>query len=47
MKSDALGRIVDAVNEDKEYATLYGGRGFKCSDLSVDKRRVERETLIV
>jgi FAD-dependent oxidoreductase domain-containing protein 1 len=47
MKSDALGRIVDAVNEDKEYATLYGGRGFKCSDLSVAKRRVERETLVV
>jgi glycine/D-amino acid oxidase-like deaminating enzyme len=47
MKSDALGRVVDAVNEDKEYATLYGGRGFKCSDLSVGKRRVERETLVV
>ena len=47
MKSDALGRIVDAVNEEKEYATLYGGRGFKVSDLSVGNRRVERETLVV
>jgi hypothetical protein len=47
MKCDALGRIVDALNEEKEYATLYGGRGFKVSDLGVAKRRVERETLII
>jgi FAD-dependent oxidoreductase domain-containing protein 1 len=47
MKSDALGRIVDTVYEEDEYATLYGGRGFRVSDLGIKKRRVERETLII
>ena len=47
MKCDALGRIVDAVNEEKEYATLYGGRGFKVSDIGIAKRQVEQETLVV
>jgi len=47
MKSDALGRIVDAVYEEDEYATLYGGRGFRVTDIGLKKRRVERETLVI
>jgi glycine/D-amino acid oxidase-like deaminating enzyme len=45
MKADAVGRIAAALYDDEEYATLYGGRKIKVSDLGIKERRVERERL--
>jgi glycine/D-amino acid oxidase-like deaminating enzyme len=47
MKSDALGRIVSAVFNGDEFADLYGGHEIKVSDLSIGKRKVEREEFII
>lgn len=49
MKSDALGRIVDALyrfGENGE-ASLYGGRSYKISDLGFKRRSVEREEWVI
>jgi glycine/D-amino acid oxidase-like deaminating enzyme len=47
MKADALGRIAAAVYAGEEYATLFGGRPFKVSDLGLKERCVEREKLVI
>jgi len=47
MKCDALGRIVDALYNEEEYADLYKNRKFKVSDISVKNRKIEKETLII
>lgn len=43
MKADALGRIVASLYANQEYATLFGGKKSKVSDLSIEKRNVEPE----
>jgi FAD-dependent oxidoreductase domain-containing protein 1 len=47
MKADAIGRVAAAANAGQEYATLYGGRQFKVSDLGLRNRRVDPEKLII
>ncbi|MFP3985423.1 MAG: NAD(P)/FAD-dependent oxidoreductase [Candidatus Bathyarchaeia archaeon] len=47
MKSDALGRIAAALYSGDEYANLFGDKRFKVSDLSIAKRNVEPEKLII
>lgn len=47
MKSDALGRIVSAAYNGDEFANLNGGHKIKVSDLSIEKRKVEREEFII
>ena len=47
MKADAIGRIAAAVYAGQEYATFFGGRQFKVSDLGVKERRVEPEKLVI
>lgn len=47
MKADAIGRVAAALYNDEEYATLFNGRKFKVSDLSLKHRRVEPEKLII
>lgn len=47
MKSDAIGRIAAALYAGEEYAHLYGHEKFKVSDLSLAKRDVEPEKLII
>jgi glycine/D-amino acid oxidase-like deaminating enzyme len=45
MKADALGRIAAALYDGEEYATLFGDRKFRISDLGLRNRRVESEKL--
>ena len=47
MKADAIGRIAAALYTGEEYATLYGEKMFKVSDLSITRRKVEPEKLII
>lgn len=47
MKADAIGRIAASLYAGQEYATLFGGKKFKVSDLGITKRRVELEKLII
>jgi len=47
MKADAIGRIAAALYEGKEYASLYGNRAFKVSDLGLKNRHVEPEKLVI
>ena len=47
MKADAIGRITAALYFGRETAILYGGEEFRVSDLSLDRRRVERELLVI
>jgi FAD-dependent oxidoreductase domain-containing protein 1 len=47
MKADAIGRIATAVYAGQEYATLFGGRQFRVSDLGLKQRRVEHEKLVI
>jgi glycine/D-amino acid oxidase-like deaminating enzyme len=47
MKADAIGRVAAALYSGEEYATLYGDRKFKVSDLGLEKRRVEPEKLVI
>ncbi|MCS7136942.1 MAG: FAD-binding oxidoreductase [Candidatus Caldarchaeum sp.] len=47
MKSDAVGRIAEAVLFDKPYATLHGGVKFDVSVLGIENRRVDKEYLIL
>ena len=43
IKADGIGRVVAALYMDEECAELFGGRHFKVSNLSVEKRNVEKE----
>lgn len=47
MKADALGRIAASLYVGEEYATLYGDKKFKVSDLSIKERNVELEKLVI
>ncbi len=47
MKSDALGRIVEAAYSGESEAELYGGRKFRVADLGVVGRRVVEETFVI
>jgi len=47
MKADAIGRIAAALYAGQEYASLYGDKQFKVSDLGLKKRNVEPEKLII
>ncbi len=47
MKCDALGRIATALYSGEEEAELYGGRRFRVSDIGIERRNVERETLVI
>ena len=47
MKADSIGRIAAALYSGEEYATLYGNRKFRVSDLGIEKRRVEPEIFII
>jgi FAD-dependent oxidoreductase domain-containing protein 1 len=47
MKADAIGRIAAALYAGKEYALLHGEKEFKVGDLSIKKRNVEPEKLII
>ncbi len=47
MKADAVGRIAAAVYSEQDYVTLFGARKFRVSDLSLRKRKVEREKLVI
>ncbi len=46
-KADAIGRIAAALYVGEEYASLYGDKKFKVSDLSLKNRRTEPEKLIL
>lgn len=47
MKADAIGRIVAAAYAKRDIASLYGGRHFKVSRLSVESRDVEPEEFVI
>jgi glycine/D-amino acid oxidase-like deaminating enzyme len=47
LKADAVGRIAAALYNGEEYALLYGGKGFKVSDLGLKHRSVEPEKLVI
>jgi len=47
MKSDALGRIVAALYAGREWAELFDGSRFRVSDLSIYRRRTERERFVI
>jgi FAD-dependent oxidoreductase domain-containing protein 1 len=47
MKCDALGRIVAAKYEGRDEVELFGERTFTVSDLGIEKRKVESESLII
>jgi len=47
LKADSIGRIAAALYKDEEYALLYGDRKFRVSDLSLKKRSVEPERLVI
>jgi glycine/D-amino acid oxidase-like deaminating enzyme len=47
MKGDAVGRIAAALYLGEEYADLFGNREFRVSDLSLAKRKVDPERLII
>lgn len=47
MKSDALGRIVEATYAGRSEAELFGGRRFRVADIGVDGRRVVKETFVI
>jgi FAD-dependent oxidoreductase domain-containing protein 1 len=47
MKADAIGRIAAALYEGKEFAELFGGREFRVSNLSLKRRSIEQEKLII
>jgi len=47
LKADAIGRIATALYNGEEYATLYGDKKFKVSDLGVKNRNVEPEKLVI
>jgi len=47
MKCDAIGRIAAALYQDEDYAMLYGKKEFKVDDLSMKRRNVKPEKLII
>jgi FAD-dependent oxidoreductase domain-containing protein 1 len=47
MKADSIGRIAAAAYAEQAFATLFGGRKFRVSDLGLKERRVEQEKLII
>jgi glycine/D-amino acid oxidase-like deaminating enzyme len=47
MKADAIGRIAATLYAGKEHALLHGEKEFRVSDLSMKKRNVEPEKLII
>lgn len=47
MKSDAVGRIAEAVLFDKPFAVLHGGVKFDVSVLGIENRRVDKEYFIL
>ncbi|MEM4153527.1 MAG: FAD-binding oxidoreductase [Candidatus Caldarchaeum sp.] len=47
MKSDAVGRIAEAVLFDRPYAELHGGVKFDVSIIGVENRRVDKEYFIL
>ncbi len=47
MKADAIGRIAQALYAGKEFAVLFGGKEFRVSDLSLNRRNIEPEKLII
>jgi glycine/D-amino acid oxidase-like deaminating enzyme len=47
MKADAIGRIVEGAYSKKEFVELYGNVKFRVSDLSVEKRNVEKEEFLI
>ena len=47
MKGDAVGRIAAALYFGEEKASLFGNKEFRVSDLSISKRNVEPERLII
>lgn len=47
MKCDAVGRIAAALYSDEKEAHLYGGSRFRVSDLSVNNRNIEKETMVI
>ncbi|HXX86991.1 MAG TPA: FAD-binding oxidoreductase [Candidatus Acidoferrum sp.] len=47
LKADSIGRIATSLYNGKEYAILYGDRKFKVSDLSLERRNVEPEKLVI
>jgi glycine/D-amino acid oxidase-like deaminating enzyme len=46
-KADALGRIAEGLYSGEEYASFYGDKKFKISDLGLKKRYVEPEKLVL
>lgn len=47
MKSDAIGRIAEALYHNQENAELYGGVTFKVSRLGLKDRSVDKETFVI
>jgi glycine/D-amino acid oxidase-like deaminating enzyme len=47
MKADAIGRVAASLYAEKEYATLFGGKQFKVSELGMTERKVEPEKLVI
>ena len=47
MKSDSLGRIVDAIYRDEEEASLYGDVHYGTSKIGFERRNVEREEWVI
>ena len=47
MKADALGRVAAALYLGEEFASLHGDSKLKVSDLSIEKRSVEMEKLVI
>ncbi|MBY8999812.1 MAG: FAD-binding oxidoreductase [Candidatus Heimdallarchaeota archaeon] len=47
MKSDAVGRIADALYRGKEFAELYGGKKFKVSRLGLIARDIDKEYFVI
>ena len=47
MKCDALGRIVAALHAGRAEAELFDGSRFRVADLSIQRRRTERERFVI
>lgn len=47
LKADAIGRIAAALYRGEEYASLYGDKKFKVTDLGLKNRNVEPEKLVI
>lgn len=47
MKADAIGRIAEALYNNREFADLYGGKAFKVSKLGLKERDVDKEYFVI